>query len=100
MDSAPSLDLVAAANPFAALTDLPSCMEAHERLARLPQQAYHPLDKPMPAKDSGRPTSHKAGPRDFGVIAAKSGDLDDKATPAVLGDTSDIISISEAELLG
>jgi hypothetical protein len=99
MTPAPSLEFITVANPFAALMDLPSCMEAHERLSRLPQQSHRPMDKPTPARDLGRHASDEAGPHDFGVVVTEFGDVD-PGSPPVVRDTSDILRINEVELLG
>jgi len=83
-----------AANPFATFMDPTVCVEAHQRLARLPQKLHRPLDKPILPK--AREVRAEDTEGDADDVVTEMADLDDLGEPA---DISDISSISEVELL-
>jgi hypothetical protein len=94
MNQALHSDLAFAANPFATFMDPTACLEAHGRLARLPQCQYRPLDKPIVPK-CAEALAGSMEDDDEGVVTEMA-DLDDLSGAANI---SDIASISQVELL-
>jgi hypothetical protein len=87
-------ELASAANPFATFIDPTACLEAHGRLARLPQCQYRPLDKPIILKGA-EALAGSMEDDDEGVLTEMA-DLDDLSGVANI---SDIARISEVGLL-
>jgi len=65
-------ELASAANPFASFMDPAACIEAHERLASLPQQTHRPLDKPRIPKDADMAAADVM----FGDVVAGLGEVE------------------------
>jgi len=93
MNQAHIADIASVANPFATFMDPTVCMQAHERLAGLPQKLHRPLDKPIIPKGTELLADSTEDDEDGDTEMA---DLDDLVGAA---DISDISSISEIDLL-
>jgi hypothetical protein len=94
MNQALHSELAPASNPFATFMDPTPCLEAHGRLARLPQCLHRPLDKAiLPKGAEAHAVSMESDDKD---IVTGTADLDHLS---VVANLSDIASISEVELL-